>query len=68
MTALLVPIFFGGYYWIVTVTAFLLTGYIYFRRRWRLMYWFQVKQNAYEVHFSVAYGLILMVDLLLGDV
>jgi dolichol kinase len=68
VTALLAPMFFEGYYWIVTISAFLLAGYVYFRRRWKLMYWFQVKQNAYEVHFSVAYGLILIVGLLLGDV
>jgi dolichol kinase len=68
LTALLIPIFFEGYYWIVTVAAFMLAGYVYFRRRWRIMHWFQVKENAYEVHFSLAYGIILMVGLLLGDV
>jgi len=53
---------------IVTVSAFLLASYIYIRRRWKLMYWFQVRENAYEVHFALVYGVILMVGMFLGDV
>jgi dolichol kinase len=68
ITGLLVPIFYEGYYWIVTVSAFLFASYIYFRRRWRLMYWFQVEENAYEVHFALMYGLTLMIGVMLGDV
>lgn len=67
VTALLVPVFYDGQYWIVTVSAFLLACYIYFRRRWRLMYWFQVRENAYEVHFALAYAIILMIGVFLGD-
>jgi dolichol kinase len=68
ITALLVPIFYEGYYWIVIVSAFLFTGYIYFRRRWRLMYWFQVKENAYEVNFALMYGITLMIGVAVGDI
>lgn len=68
VTALLVPIFYEGYFWIVTVSSFLLAGYIYFWRRYRLMYWFQVKENTYEIHFALAYGIILMIGVILGDV
>ena len=68
ITALLVPIFYEGYYWIVIVSAFLFASYIYFRRRWRLMYRFQVKDNAYEVHFALMYGITLMIGVVLGDV
>jgi len=68
VTALLVPVFYEGYYWVVTVSSFLLASYIYFWRRWRLMYWFQVRENAYEVHFALAYGAILMIGVILGDV
>jgi len=68
VTALLIPMFYDGYYWVVTISAFLLAGYIYFRRRWRLMYWFQVRENAYEVHFALSYGMVLMIGVLLGDV
>jgi phytol kinase len=68
ITALVVPVFYEGYYWIVTVSAFLLSSYLFFHRRGRLMYWFQVKENAYEVHFALMYGLALMIGVLLGDV
>jgi dolichol kinase len=68
ITALLIPVFYEGYYWLVTVSAFLLAGYIYFWRKWRLMYWFQVRENAYEVHFALSYGMVLMIGVLLGDV
>ena len=33
VTALVIPAFYEGNYWIVTVSAFVLAGYIYFRRR-----------------------------------
>jgi dolichol kinase len=68
ITALLIPVFYEGYYWLVMVSAFLLAGYIYFWRKWRLMYWFQVRENAYEVHFALSYGMVLMIGVLLGDV
>lgn len=31
------------------------------------MYWFQIKENRYEVHFAIAYGLILLVGVMLGN-
>lgn len=68
ITALLVPIFYEGYYWIVVVSAFLFAGYISFHRMWRLMYWFQIKENAYEVHFALMYGITLMIGVVLGDI
>ena len=68
ITTLLIPIFYPGYYWVVILAAFALAGYVEFRRRWRLMYWFQLKENAYEVHFAVAYGAILATGVALGNV
>jgi dolichol kinase len=68
ITALLIPIFYEGYYWVVTVSALLFASYLYLHRRWRLLYWFQVKENAYEVHFALVYGLTLMIGVMLGDV
>jgi dolichol kinase len=67
VTALLVPRFYEGFYWIVTVSAWLLAAYIYSWRKWRIMHWFQVQENAYEVHFSLAYGAILLVGVMVGD-
>jgi len=68
VTALLVPLFFEGYYWIVSLMAVLLAGYVFFWRRWRMMYWFQVKENSYEVHFAVAYGLMIFVGFYLRNI
>jgi phytol kinase len=31
------------------------------------MYWFQIKENRYEVHFALAYGTILLIGVLLGN-
>ncbi len=68
ITTLFIPVFYEGYYWVVVVAAFLLAGYVEFRRRWRPMYWFQVEENAYEVHFAVVYGAILAVGALLENI
>ena len=68
ITGLLTPVFFEGNYHIVAVFAFLLAGYVQFRRSWRLMYWFQVRENAYEVHFALAYGAVLILGMGLGDI
>jgi dolichol kinase len=68
ITTLLIPIFYPGYYWVVILAAFALAGYVEFRRRWRPMHWFQLKENAYEVHFAIAYGAILAAGVALGNV
>jgi len=67
ITALLIPIFYEGYYVLVTISAFGLAIYLLFRRKYQLMYWFQIKENRYEVHFALAYGTILLVGVLLGN-
>lgn len=68
ITVILVPLFYEGYYWIVAIMAFLLAGYVFFRRKWRRMYWFQVEENSYEVHFAIAYGLMILLGFYLGDI
>ena len=68
ITTLFIPIFYPGHYWIVVLSAFALAGYVEFRRRWRPMYWFQIEENAYEVHFALAYGGILAAGVALGNV
>lgn len=67
ITALLIPIFYEGYYLLVTISAFGLAIYLLLRRKYRLMYWFQIKENRYEVHFALAYGAILFTGVLLGN-
>jgi len=68
VTALFVPLFYEGYYWVVGVMAFLLAAYVLFRRKWRIMYWFQVQQNSYEVHFAIAYGIMIFVGFYLRNI
>jgi len=67
ITAILIPLFYEGYYILVTISAFGLAVYLLFRRKYGLMYWFQIKENRYEVHFALAYGTILLVGVLLGN-
>ncbi len=68
LTAFLVPLFYEGRYEIVAVMSFLLAAYVYFRRRWKRMYWFQVEDNAYEVNFAIAYGSMILIGFFLGDI
>ncbi len=67
ITALLIPVFYEGYYVLVTISAFGLGIYLLFRRKYGLMYWFQIRENRYEVHFAFAYGTILLIGVLLGN-
>lgn len=67
VTALVIPLFYEGYYEVVTVAAFGLAFYLLIRRRHKPMHWFQVKENMYEVHFAFAYGTILVVAVLLQN-
>ncbi|MEB3779979.1 MAG: dolichol kinase [Desulfurococcales archaeon] len=42
--------------------ALALTGFLYFMRKTgRLMWWFQIKENAYEVNFTIAWGVSLII-------
>lgn len=67
ITALLIPVFYTDYYVLVTISAFGLAIYLLFRRKYGLMYWFQIKENRYEVHFAFAYGTILLIGALIGN-
>ena len=67
ITALLIPVFYEGYYLLVTTAAFGLAAYLLFRRKYGLLYWFQIKENRYEVHFALAYGTVLLIGVFLGN-
>ena len=67
ITAILIPLIYEGYYELVTISAFGLAAYLLFRRRYQPMYWFQIKENMYEVHFAFAYGTILLIGVLLQN-
>jgi len=65
--AILIPVFYAGYYWLVILSAYGLGAYLLFWRKHKLLYWFQIKENMYEVHFAFAYGTILMIGVLLQN-
>ena len=67
ITALLIPVFYEGYYLLVTISAFGLAFYLLFRRKYGMIYWFQLEENRYEVHFALAYGTILLFGVLLEN-
>ena len=67
LTALLIPIFYEGYFWLVTVCSFGLAFYVLFMRNYHFMYWFQIQENMYEVHFAFAYGAILLIGVILNN-
>jgi phytol kinase len=67
ITALLIPVFYEGYYLLVTLSAYGLAIYLLLRRKYGLMYWFQIRENRYEVHFALAYGTILLIGVFLGN-
>jgi len=67
ITAILIPIFYSGYYGFVVFSAFGLSAYLFFWRNYKLMYWFQVEENMYEVHFAFAYGATLLVGVLIQN-
>ena len=68
ITALATLIFFEGFYWIIGVSSFLIAGYLIFWRRRERLYWFQVEENSYEVHFAFAYGVVLLCSNWIGDI
>jgi dolichol kinase len=63
----LIPIVYEGYYELVTLSAIGLSCYLLIKRKYGLMYWFQISKNRYEVHFAIAYGIILLIGVLLGN-
>ena len=67
ITAITIPFFFVGYYEFVILSAFALSVYLFFWRHYKLLYWFQVKKNMYEVHFGIAYGFVLIIGILLQN-
>ncbi len=68
VTTVVISMFYADYYWLVTLLALMLAGYLYFRRRRGLMYWFQIENNSFEIHFAIMFGIVLMVGAALGDI
>ncbi len=50
------------------LAALALTAFLFYMRRKSLMYWFQTRENAYEVNFTIAWGVsVFALWIVLGD-
>ncbi len=60
LVALLVPYLFETPVFIVVIVAILALATYIPHRRGELMYWFQTRDNMYEVHFILMWGLVIV--------
>jgi dolichol kinase len=67
LPAVLVPILFRSYLPIAIMVTVLAVGNYYSHMTGKLLHWYQVRENMYEVHFIVMWGLMMAVGFLLGD-
>ncbi|MCS6769220.1 MAG: dolichol kinase [Candidatus Caldarchaeum sp.] len=68
VVAVFVPFLFKNYTPIAVLVAVLAVGNYLPHRRKRLLYWYQVEENMYEVNFTVMWGLVMGVGFLLNNV
>ncbi|MCS7129417.1 MAG: dolichol kinase, partial [Candidatus Caldarchaeum sp.] len=68
VVAVLVPFLFKNYTPIAVLVAVLAVGNYLPHRRKKLLYWYQVEENMYEVNFTVMWGLVMGVGFLLNNV
>ncbi|MEM0349247.1 MAG: hypothetical protein QXE96_06910 [Candidatus Caldarchaeum sp.] len=68
LAAIAVALFMKSYLPVLALVAVLAVGNYLPHRRGRLMYWYQVEDNMYEVHFVIMWGLIMGLGFYLGDV
>ena len=67
VTALIIPQFYEGNYGLVTISAYGFAVYLLLCRKYHMLYWFQIKENMYEVHFAIAYGTTLLIGVYLQN-
>ncbi|MEM4189963.1 MAG: hypothetical protein QW544_05565 [Candidatus Caldarchaeum sp.] len=67
LVAVLVPYLLSNLMLISIMVAVLAVGNYIPHRRGKLYYWYQVKENMYEVHFIIMWGLIMALGFLIGD-
>ncbi|MCS7095315.1 MAG: dolichol kinase [Thaumarchaeota archaeon] len=68
VVAILVPYLFKSYTMIGVMVAALAIGNLLPHRRGKLLYWYQVKENMYEVNFIIMWGLLMLIGFLINDV
>ncbi|MEM0384455.1 MAG: hypothetical protein QXV27_06395 [Candidatus Caldarchaeum sp.] len=68
VVAVLVPFLLKSYVLVAALVAVLAVGnYIPHRRR-RLLYWYQVEENTYEVNFIIMWGLVMGLGYYLNNI
>jgi len=68
VVAVLVPFLLKSYFLVAALVAVLAVGnYIPHRRR-RLLYWYQVEENMYEVNFIIMWGLVMGLGYYLNNI
>jgi dolichol kinase len=68
LVAILVPFLYKSFIPIGIMVIFLAIGNYLPHRLNKLFYWYQVKENAYEVHFIIMWGLVMMVGFLINNI
>ncbi|MDW8063292.1 MAG: hypothetical protein RMI43_03900 [Candidatus Caldarchaeum sp.] len=68
VAALVVGFFFKTFTLVALMVAVLAVGNYLPHRRRKLMYWYQVEENMFEVHFIIMWGLVMGLGFLIGDV
>ncbi|MEM2973486.1 MAG: hypothetical protein QXS50_04980, partial [Candidatus Caldarchaeum sp.] len=68
VVAVLVPFLLKSYFLVAALVAVLAVGnYIPHRRR-KLLYWYQVEENMYEVNFIIMWGLVMGLGYYLNNI
>ncbi len=67
LVSILVPFLFKSFTLIAILVTVLAIGNYLPHRSGRIWYWYQVKENMYEVHFIIMWGLIMGLGFLLGN-
>ncbi|BAJ51597.1 conserved hypothetical protein [Candidatus Caldarchaeum subterraneum] len=68
VAAIVVAYYMKSYLPVIVLVAVLAVGNYLPHKRNKLMYWYQVEDNMFEVHFVIMWGLIMGLGFYLGDV
>jgi len=68
LIAILVPFLYKSFIPIGVMVIFLAIGNYLPHKQNRLFYWYQVKENMYEVHFILMWGLVIMIGFLIDNI
>ncbi|GBC71493.1 hypothetical protein HRbin02_01277 [Candidatus Calditenuaceae archaeon HR02] len=67
LVSVLVPLLFKSFVLIAILVAVLAVGNYLPHRSGKIWYWYQIKENMYEVHFILMWGLMMCLGFLSGN-